>query len=192
MNAKLKELNDIIHSCIEELYTKDFALICNNVSERAITHKLAEYLQKRFTEYHVDCEYNRNYEKGRGKPKYLKVISDDTLRKSKAIIDKACSNNENGTIEPDDLESLTEVSTYPDIIVHQRLTNKKNLIVIEVKKDNSNVSDDTDINKLKAFTSCNDENDYKYDFGVFIRLPIKDPKWEPKIKWFQNGDVLRL
>lgn len=60
----------LINLCLEEIYNNDFALIFNNVSERAITHKLAEYLQKRFKGYNVDCEYNRNYERGRYEPKY--------------------------------------------------------------------------------------------------------------------------
>jgi hypothetical protein len=182
MKQKPKE---IILSCLEELYTKDSALIYNDVSERAITHKLAEYLQKKIPEYHVDCEYNRNYEKGRYKPKFIKIIREETLRRSKAIIDKAL--RANGTTETDDLESLIEVSTYPDIIVHRRLTNERNLIVIELKKDNTQVPDDFDFLKLRKFTSRDDENEYKYDLGVFIRLPIKNPRNKPVIKWFQFG-----
>ncbi|MHA1749061.1 MAG: hypothetical protein ACTSYF_10535 [Promethearchaeota archaeon] len=32
----------------------------NDVSERAITHKLAEYIQEQFPDWNVDCEYNRD------------------------------------------------------------------------------------------------------------------------------------
>lgn len=180
MRAKLKE---IIHSCLKDFYKKDFDLICHDVSERAISHKLAEYLQVRFPKYNVDCEYNRNCENGKDKPKYLKIIWDEALRKSKGIIEKG------------DLDSLIEVSTYPDIIVHRRLKNDENLIVIEVKKDNTRVSEDFDLKKLRAFTSKNDENVYKYEFGVFIKLPIRNHKCdflnETKIRWFQDGDEIK-
>lgn len=171
MKDKIKE---IIYSCIEELYTKDSDLLFNDVSERAITHKLAEYLQTRFPEYHVDCEYNRDYERGKGEPKYLNIIREQAPYRKHEI-------------RADNLDTLLEVSTYPDIIVHRRLTNEKNLIVIEVKKDNSRITEDFDLIKLRAFTSKNDENNYKYKFGVFIELPIKNPSDKPVIKWFQDG-----
>jgi hypothetical protein len=48
-----------LEAAIISLLEEDHYLIQNNVSERAITHKLAEYLQKEFPEYKVDCEYNR-------------------------------------------------------------------------------------------------------------------------------------
>lgn len=171
MKEKIKE---IIYSCLEDLYTKDLALIVNDVSERAITHKLAEYLQTRFPEHHVDCEYNRDYERGKGEPKYLNMIREQAPYKKREI-------------RADNFDTLIEVSTYPDIIVHRRLTNKKNLIVIEVKKNNSSVTEDFDLIKLRAFTSKNDENNYKYRFGVFIKLSIKNPSSKPVIKWFQDG-----
>lgn len=44
------------------LYKNDHFLITNNTNERSITHKFAEYLQRLFPEWHVDCEYNRRGE----------------------------------------------------------------------------------------------------------------------------------
>jgi hypothetical protein len=41
------------------LYRNDHFLITNGTEERTITHKLAEYIQQQFPEWHVDCEYNR-------------------------------------------------------------------------------------------------------------------------------------
>jgi hypothetical protein len=59
--------------------------------------------------------------------------------------------------------------------------------VIELKKENSQVPDDFDLLKLRKFTSSDDENEYKYKWGVFIRLPIKNPSNKPVIRFFQSG-----
>lgn len=50
------------------LYRNDHFLITNGTEERTITHKLAEYIQQQFLEWHVDCEYNRL---GQGLPKAI-------------------------------------------------------------------------------------------------------------------------
>ena len=47
---------------LHHLYKNDHFLIMNSTNERSITHKLAEYLQRLFPEWHVDCEYNRRGE----------------------------------------------------------------------------------------------------------------------------------
>ena len=57
-------INDALHL----LYRNDHFLIINSTSERSITHKLAEYIQQLFPQWHVDCEYNRL---GLGFPKNL-------------------------------------------------------------------------------------------------------------------------
>ena len=48
-----------IEKALSLLYRDDLFLITNCSEERAITHKLAEYIQLLFPEWHVDCEYNR-------------------------------------------------------------------------------------------------------------------------------------
>lgn len=54
------EIQKIVEESIEELFTKDKCLIEIDVSERAITHKLAGYIQNRIQHLDVDCEYNRS------------------------------------------------------------------------------------------------------------------------------------
>jgi hypothetical protein len=46
-------------SCIRMFLRNDAKLLALNASERAITHKLAEYLANRFPGWDVDCEYDR-------------------------------------------------------------------------------------------------------------------------------------
>jgi hypothetical protein len=111
----------IIQSAIDHLLERDAMLFQNDVAERAITHRLANYLQEQFAEWDVDCEYNRNL----NDVKRLKEICNPT-------------NNENGA------------SVFPDIIIHKRMTDN-NFIVIEVKKTTNTTPDDCDMQKLEAF-----------------------------------------
>jgi len=90
-----------------------------------MTHKLAEYLQKKFPKFHVDCEYNRH---------------GDEIKKIEVPRDG---------INWDDIEQRT---VFPDIVVHKRGNDKSNLIVIEVKKSTNSIDRQFDKKKLQAFT----------------------------------------
>lgn len=64
----------IVAHSLSDLFANDRILLTNDVSERAITHKLAEYLKLHvaalgLAELSVDCEYNRNLETGPYQPK---------------------------------------------------------------------------------------------------------------------------
>ena len=89
---------------IKILFEKDNFLLKEDVNERSITHKLAEYIQQQFPNWNVDCEYNK-----------IGVI----IKKLHGI--RECSNN----------RSTDKV--YPDIIIHKR-NQTENLVVIAVKK----------------------------------------------------------
>src|SRR4051794_23576172 len=80
------EITQILQDCLDELFEKDLWLLQNDVSERAITHKLAEYLQFRFPKMYVDCEYNRNYENGEYASKTLKYIDVESQRIIRKIL----------------------------------------------------------------------------------------------------------
>lgn len=113
-----------IITAVSMLYRHDRELLAVDANERSVTHKLAEYLQREFPCWHVDCEYNR-----RGAEVKRLSVNFRQLR-------------------PDYLEAKT---VFPDIIIHRRGTDL-NLVVLEIKK--SAGSDHTsDIEKLKAFTA---------------------------------------
>ena len=57
-----------VELALHHLYRNDHFLITNSTNERSITHKFSEYLQQLFSEWHVDCEYNR---RGENHPKDL-------------------------------------------------------------------------------------------------------------------------
>ena len=54
-----KELELKLEKAIRMLFKNDLFLLKIKAHERSIAHKFAEYLQQEFSEYHVDCEYNR-------------------------------------------------------------------------------------------------------------------------------------
>ena len=137
-------------------------LLKNNLNERTMTHKLAEYLQKEYCEYHVDCEYNRMPDKS----------SESYIKKSLPIDTKKKK------ISWDD---TTGATVFPDIIIHKRGTNKNNFIVIEAKKKVNISSRDMDFIKLRAFTS---PLGLRYKYGVYIEF---DEQGELYMKFFEGG-----
>jgi hypothetical protein len=180
MDLVRNDVKKTLKSYIEKLYRNDGYLIEHDVSERAIAHKLAEYLQSSFKDYNVDCEYNRNIERG---PRHTKSIS--VVRQ---IYRKEIKNINSSRIDEDTYaEKVTEVTAYPDIIIHRRGSNEKNLLIIEIKKSNSGRNDDYDHEKLRAFTSRDSPDGYAYIHGVFMKIPINGVRSQPELKWFSNG-----
>jgi hypothetical protein len=161
------------------LSKNDFQLIAHNLNERTITHKLAEYLQALFSEYHVDCEYNRDVDQGGSQLKRINILKD----RYEAVKGKVI----NG--------SSIDVSVYPDIIVHRRGTNASNLLVIELKKTTNTDNDarEFDLEKLRCFTDQSERNTLKYDFGVFLLLETRVGRGTPdkfivEEKWFATDN----
>lgn len=176
------EVEQLVAQSISDLLREDRLLLQNDVAERAITHKLAEYIQTklppRIPPLHVDCEYNRDVTRGRGKPKAVMMLRRPTRRE----LQQAVNTN--------DIEQLLATSTYPDIIVHQRGNNDENLLVIEVKKANNSVSHKHDFQKLEAFTENTEHNSYNFTYGVFIlfETDCKEPRVSD-MKWFSQGQM---
>ncbi len=101
---------------INNFINNESFLLENDLNERTITHKLAIYIEKEFSDYDVDCEYNKIWDYNideKFTPKEL------ILPKKKITL-----NDTKGSI------------VYPDIIVHKRWDrNNKNLLIIELKKN---------------------------------------------------------
>jgi len=178
------EVKAKLETAINSLLEDDFYLIQNNISERAITHKLAEHLQRTFPEYKVDCEYNK-YEK------IDKFIGIDRENLSKRLIKKY-----HEKLESLELDGLLSISTYPDIIVHIRGCNKHNLLIVEVKKFHGEPVELDEL-KLKAFTE-HGINPYEYQLGVSVIIKTNKDRSEtfeieyPTLKCFENGEEIEL
>jgi len=80
---KLK-IKRILNKALCELIKNDRFLFEIDANERTITHKLAEYLQKKFPEKNfkqivVDCEYNRYKDQGKKKNKKEESVFPDII-----------------------------------------------------------------------------------------------------------------
>ncbi len=136
------ELLGKVKSAVKKLIVDDAHLLTYSVSERSICHQLAIYLAAEFAGYSVDCEYNRHEDVS----KRLSFKLDDSQTPR----------------DPDD----HGVCVSPDIIIHERGTDARNLLVIELKKDSNPLrKGDYDLKKIRAYV-----DEIGYDFGLFIEL----------------------
>ncbi len=146
---------------LSEFILKERFLLENDINERSLTHKLAEYLQKHFPDYNVDCEYNRMTKNEEQTKKILYGLLTKIDEKTDFDIKD---------IKPT-MEDKKQTTVYPDITIHRRISDRNNMLVIEVKKT-ANVSKerkDFDFQKLTAFTK-----ELKYRFGLYLEFDEKD------------------
>lgn len=161
---------------LAEVHKEPGELISRRLSEQAIAHRIAVHLEKKFPTHSVDCEYNRNSDgTNLRRPKEL-VYGQEKLTKEEFRI--IFGRNDKGFFE-----ALMENRPYagelklslPDIVVHERMSNLNNLIVIEVKyrddrRGNSGLV--SDAYRIKAFTSQID-GEYQYGIGFLVILDKK-------------------
>ena len=150
MNKEIFELMDIFEKAKEKFLKEEKEIIEINVNERTLSARLMFHLQtlllneiyqENYKEYSVDCEYNRRKEIVKILPKEYRELE----KKDKQI--------------------------YPDIILHQR-NSEKNLMIIEMKKTYSSDEGGKNENRdrLKFLTSLRKENKYKYLLGVYFEV----------------------
>lgn len=172
----INEIKEKVKVCVNILAKNEKEIIQNDINERTIVHKLAEYLQKEFSDLNVDVEYNRNLEFGQRAPKYADIIKkgfEESYEKAKGNKKKI-------------KEFLDQVTTYPDIIVHERGHNRKNTLVIEVKKNNNQSDWQIDEKKLEAFTRNYDDG-YGFLLGMHLVIYVRN-KWKnPTYEWYVDG-----
>lgn len=173
-----EEIKNKLALSINKLQGKDFFLLQHDVSERSITHKLAIYISESFPEYDVDCEYNSNIQSDNRK-KYISILKD----KAKGL----------GLLRDSDGDAENILRhVYPDIIVHERGINERNMLIVEVKKSSSQVTSDYDHEKLARYTSSEYGNELNYRYGAFVNLGVKSRAGEITFKWFKNGELLAV
>ncbi|MBR0799501.1 hypothetical protein JQ615_29435 [Bradyrhizobium jicamae] len=116
------ELNKLI-AALQEFYAQEKFLLERDLGERTLTHRLAVYVERQFSGWQVDCNYDRLGERTLRLPHGSIVSTDDHLGKS----------------------------IYPDIVVHQRDI-PNNLLAVELRKDNNHQPVEHDQHKLRALT----------------------------------------
>lgn len=130
----------ILNEAINMLYRNDQSLIDREGMEQACVARIYFYLQ---TLINLDIE--------------LKEYNLD------------CEYNKNGIHSKNCIDVITgeNFATRPDIILHKRLSNQFNKVIIEFKGWWNNESD-SDVRKLRAFT--NPDDIYRYQMGIFVKL----------------------
>jgi len=143
--------NELIENAIDLFYEKDIFLLENDVSERAITHRIGMYLQQIVgNSFDVDCEYNRM---GRIENDELYLTEGDYFAKTVCLSGEQVSD-----------ESDLGSRVFPDIILHKRGT-AQNTIIIEVKIGSKNGDREHDLKKLMRY-----KKDLKYEYAIFVEL----------------------
>src|SRR5246500_2473372 len=116
------ELNKVV-AALQEFYAHERFLFEHDLGERTLTHRLAVHLEKQFSGWEGDFDYDRLGERTLRLPHGTIISTDDHLAKS----------------------------IYPDIVVHQREI-PNNLLAIEVRKATNHQPPEHDQHKLRALT----------------------------------------
>lgn len=133
---------------LNQLFKNDAFLLDTEVHERSTAHKLAEYLQQQFLDWHVDCEYSK---KGLDQKILDNIRGCDEQRKTNRV--------------------------YPDIIIHRRNC-KDNLLVIEMKLERLSKINECDNKKLIEFTKKEGEYAYQLGLFIgFAKLDEPQIVW---------------
>ncbi|PWA08296.1 hypothetical protein [Flavobacterium laiguense] len=170
-------IRKLVIEATEKVIEKDSWLLKNDISEQCISHRLGIYLQEKFAEYNVDCEYNGDIDRMNNK-KSISILKEN-LKEIGLLRER----------EESDLEKeFTKRAVFPDIIIHTRGTNENNLCILEVKKSTSSVKFDYDFLKLKAYTSNFYGNNLKYRIGIFVNaiIDVENPRFE--FSYYKEGE----
>lgn len=176
------------NNALNELKHKEPYLLKNNLSERCIAHKFAEYLKEQFEGlFDVDCEYNRRF---------------DSTKVEQAIKRIHIQRNQLIAIGIDRFRKNDTHSIYPDIIIHKR-ESENNHLIIEIKKSSNDCKIDKNFDKLKLmkFTESSiDFLDYEekdlpaplgYKLGIYLEIGVEDQSGNHSIEYFQNGELVK-
>ena len=172
MNKDRDRLSSDILSALSRVYEEDRELLSDNIDV------CERSLMNRFTHYFMDCvECSKDgfYKGLHVDGEYNRHIHNPKLLEGKLI--------------------------FPDVIVHKRGTDDRNLCVIEFKKslkdgDNPKNVDENkrnkrlcnDIAKLKELTRSKGE--YRYEWGVHIIFHASSGGFVGvEMKWFYNGEA---
>jgi hypothetical protein len=145
-----EEVSAIVDKALDRLIGEQSALLDLDVTERALSHYLAVYLMDLVpNDYNVDVEYNRHHDD----PKRLNLIPRDASDRE-----------------------LQATTVFPDIIVHKRNSDSDNLLVLEMKKTEDDLSYDRQ--KLNAFRN---ERGYQHAAHVIVgrssQIPTRRVIW---------------
>lgn len=183
--AKWTDITGVVRQSVNRVCRDDKFLLTKGANERAVAHRLAVYLENDFSDWNIDCEYNRLGDSSdpkrqprqellsllRDREKFLLVnelYEEQVRRAEEALLGRGV----NG--EPSNLDRLA----YPDLIVHRRKCGFHNLLVVEIKTSGApSWQTLIDFAKLTSFSlesdlaDCSEEAEYpRYQFGLFLEF----------------------
>ena len=178
-----------VEDALQCFYLNDADLVHINAHERSMTFRLGMYLQLFFSDWNVDCEYNRNF----CMQDYIKYLV-TTPNCKKYVECKLCGKKHAGC------------RVFPDIIIHKR-KDKENLLVIEAKIKAGEISKQSHGNKTKIKKDKDKIEEYlksnmfEYQYGLFISFEasisdtLKELRWyrrgkDKKLQWYDNNGVM--
>ena len=170
-----EKIEELLKKACEKLKAEDSYLLKNDLSERSIVFRFALYLSDEFKalKYNVDCEYNRLPVSKQGKfilslANKLENLNQLSETERKKLFENPMSDN-----------PLISKKVFPDIIVHERGNNERNLLIIECKKSSNPEVKDREYDKFKLGRYLKSD-ELKYLYGVFIEFIVGD---NPDVKF---------
>ena len=124
-NAILRrDIESKIEDALSRMTSDDKYLLEHNLGERCLAHRFAVHLAAVFSDWDVDCEYNRNGDRFKEIP--LSDECRELLRRTDRVV--------------------------PDIIVHKRGPQGPNLLAVEIKREGQ-PGEECDLTKLRGYIS---------------------------------------
>jgi hypothetical protein len=161
MEDQIIELKTIVNRTIASLYNHDLSLMERKANERSIAFRFGLYFNEniRASSFAEDPDLTIDFDYNRNL---------DNVKNMHGFNDRH--------------------GVYPDIILHHRGFNDKNVVVIEFKGkwNRNNRARRDDFRKLIEFTHP-DRNDYQYGLGVFIDLGYDHAGCN--FTYFLNGEI---
>lgn len=179
------EIHEKVERALACVKLNDSAVIENQLWEPCLSHRLAVYLEHEFNSYHVDCEYNKRFEDGvighkalsrealthwisSFEKEQISKIFEREQRDFEAAVKRAATDISELDTDSEKPKKSDDRKLRPDIIVHQRKNQKRNLLVLEnkwLRKENfAEVL--LDLAKLTQLTCPGSTLEYKY--GLFL------------------------
>lgn len=155
MNINNQKIINIVKLTLDELYEKEKYLFENDLSERNMVFHFARYFSYVLSSYDFNgLSVDCEYNRNSLNTNGQKEIYINNIRRK----------------------------IYPDLILHERGSNLRNILAIEFKKSN-NKRIDYDIKKICYLTDSKYE--YRYTLGMLIILGKS--RDDVKINIFKNG-----
>ena len=184
-----EEMKELLIQAVQCFSHDEKYLLEHNVSERAMAHKLAEHVKKKFIGSDVDCEYNKNIDDEKC---ILATVDDYLIYKGKTKRGRRLKEEHEGVEVVEDEDHLEVIDVFPDIVIHHRGEgHPKNLVIIEIKKSSnrSETQREFDAFKLRKYTEKS--GPLKYRLGAFIDLMTGHCDMENRthsVHWYINGE----